>query len=170
MSLFHSTITVMGANNKALSNKVIAIIIALIVATILAQVASAYFLTPKAILHLGEGKFTARIADTDASRIKGLSGTDSLPRDHAMVFIFEENTRHGIWMKDMNYSIDIVWLDEAKQVVDYVTNVPPSSYPNKSFFPREDARYVVELNSGVVKDKGIKVGQVAFFSGTSKDL
>ena len=160
----------MSNHSNILSNRIIAIIIGLVVAAVLVQTVSAYFLIPKATLHLGEGKFTAKLADTEASRIKGLSGTESLPADHAMVFIFDTDGRHAIWMKDMQYSIDIIWLDEAKRVVDYVVNVPPSSYPNKTFYPREDARYVVELASGSVKDKSIQVGQVAYFSGMSKEL
>lgn len=160
----------MGAIRTGAGNKIVAIIILLAVTLLLTQVVSAYFSPPKATLHLGSGKFTARIADNDRTRIQGLSGTHSLPADEAMVFIFESDGRWAIWMKDMNYSIDIVWLNSSKQVVDFVTNVPPESYPNKTFLPKEAARYVVELKSGTVKAKDIRVGQVATFSGIDREL
>lgn len=160
----------MDAITKRRGDRIIVVFIALLVLVLLAQVAMSYFSSPQATVHIGDGKFTARIADTDKERIRGLSGTSSLPHDHAMVFVFDENGRHGIWMKDMNYSIDVVWLNESKQVVDFVTNVPPESYPNRTFVPKEDARYILEFNSGTVKAEGIRVGSLAIFSGANGEL
>ena len=159
----------MGSAQKNWGNRVIAIGIILIVAVLAVQVVSAHFATPKATLHIGGDKFIATIADTEASRIQGLSGTLHLGADHAMVLVFDADGRHGIWMKDMHYALDVLWLNESKQVVDYVTNVSPDSYP-RVFTPKEDARYVVELKAGTIKARGIRVGQVAVFSGTDKEL
>lgn len=154
---------------KNWGTKVLAGFVLLLVTLLLTQVVSAYFSPPKATLHLGDGKFSATIADTEATRIKGLSGTLHLPADHAMVFVFDGDARHGIWMKDMRYAIDIVWLNDAKQVVDFVMHVPADSYP-KVFTPKDNARYVVELKSGTVEKKNIRVGQFAVFSGTDRDI
>ena len=157
-----------GQSNKA--SKVIVASLLLILAIVLSQTVVAYFMPPKAVLHLGDGRFDIRIADTDRTRKKGLSDTPSLPADEALLFVFDRNGRWSIWMKDMNYPIDIVWLDDSMKVVDYVMNVPPDSYPTKSFFPKEDARYVVEFSSGTIKKKGIRLGQKAIVSGTSRQL
>ncbi len=142
----------------------------LLVLVIFVQAASSYFTQPTAVLHLAGARFDMRIADTDKTRIKGLSGTLDLPADEALLFVFDYDNRWSIWMKDMNYAIDIVWLNSNRKVVDFVTNVPPDSYPSKTFFPKEQARYVIEFRSGTVKEKGIKVGQEAVFSGTSRGL
>lgn len=133
------------------------------------QLVSAYLLPQTAVMHLASHRFDIKVVDDERTRQQGLSGTDSLPKDHAMLFVFETSGRWGIWMKDMNYSIDVIWLDESKRVVDYVTNIPPSSYPNR-FHPKVAARYIVEVNSGVVKEKGIRLGDTAVFSGTTKQL
>lgn len=151
-------------------NKIIIGAFVLLVAVLVSQVVGAYFMPQTAVLHLGSHRFEARIADTDRSRQQGLSGTMRLPADEAMVFIFDSDGRWPIWMKDMNYSIDIVWLDNSKHVVDFALDVSPDSYPTKTFFPKNEARYVVELKSGTVKAKGIRVGDQAVFSGTSKEL
>lgn len=140
------------------------------VAVLMAQFVSAYFLQPRAVMHLAGERFEVRIADNDRTRIKGLSGTSELPANEAMVFIFDNDSRHTIWMKDMNYSIDIVWLDASRTVVDYVTDVSPDTYPNRTFSPKADARYVAEFRSGTVQAKGIRVGQQAVFSGTSRNI
>lgn len=121
--------------------------------------------TPDATyIHFGNHTFKAKVASTQPARTKGLSGTSSLPKGEAMLFVFESDGNWSIWMKDMNYPIDIVWLDQRKMVVDYVSNAAPESYPNTSFTPKEKARYVVELPSGTVQDLSIKIGQGVHFA------
>lgn len=58
-------------------------------------------------------------------------------------------------MKDMQYSIDIVWLDAAKKVIYIVKDAHPDSYPEVIFKPPQEARYVIELKAGVVDSKRI---------------
>lgn len=118
---------------------------------------------PATSLQLGDGAFSAQLARTDEEQIKGLSGTASLAQDKAMIFVFSEDGRWPIWMKDMRYPIDIVWLDKDKTVVYIVKNAAPDSYP-KSFAPKEKARYVVELAAGTTDQKRIIIGRKAVFN------
>lgn len=95
---------------------------------------------------------------------KGLSGTDSLQTDHAIVFVFPREEKWSIWMKDMNYPIDILWLDGDKNVVYAEKDAQPSTYdkddPNnsKQFVPDKAARYVIEMASGTIERTGITIG------------
>lgn len=114
-------------------------------------------------IRLGEAEFTARIASSEADRQRGLSGTSELPEGRAMLFVYEQDGRPGIWMKDMSYPIDIVWLNSDKIVVDYKDNISPDTYPEFIFKPKEAARYVVELPSGTIEEASILVGQAAEF-------
>lgn len=150
-------------------NRIIVVSLLLVVAALASQVVTAYFMPQTAVMHLGSHRFDIRIADDDRTRTQGLSGTSDIASDEAMVFIFDSNSRHGIWMKDMNYAIDVVWLDESRRVVDYVVDVTPDSYP-RTFQPKEDARYIVELKSGTVRAKGIRFQDQAIFSGTDRDI
>lgn len=122
-------------------------------------------LRPHVNVHLGDGVFRADIADTEAERIKGLSGTTSLRQDQALLMVYQSDSKWPIWMKDMNYPIDIVWLDSNKKVVYIVKNAPPDSYPDK-FVPNDLARYVVELPAGTTSEKNIKIGEQANFDET----
>jgi uncharacterized protein len=79
-----------------------------------------------------------------------------------MLFVFDTDDYHGIWMKDMNYSIDIIWLDSGKTVVYMAEDVSPDTYP-EVFRPDVPARYVVELSAGAAHRHGITEGQVADF-------
>jgi len=98
---------------------------------------------------------------TDAQLQKGLSGTKNLPADQAMVFDFPSDGQWGMWMKDMNYPIDMVWLNAKREVVYTVKNAQPSSYPKTIFKPTVAARYVIELPSGTIEKTGIKNGDPA---------
>jgi uncharacterized membrane protein (UPF0127 family) len=104
------------------------------------------------------------VAQTEADREQGLSDTPSLASDHAMLFVFPNIGRPAIWMKDMNYSIDIVWLDNDKKVAYTVVGAQPSSYPNTIFQPDIDSRYVIELPAGTIEKTGIHRGDKAEFT------
>lgn len=104
--------------------------------------------------------YTASIANNKEERELGLSNTTSLPPDMLKLFIFEQSDSYGFWMKDMNYPIDIVFLNENMEVVSFFDNVRPDSYP-QVFYPESNSLYVLEMNTGerLVSglDKGIKV-------------
>lgn len=102
--------------------------------------------------------FNAKIAETDEERAQGLSGTKFLAPDSALLMIFPYDSSWGIWMKDMNYPIDIVWLDASFEVVHIERSLQPSSYPDNTYKPKKAARYVIELPASTVSRTYLKVG------------
>ncbi len=99
----------------------------------------------------------ASVAKTWAERIKGLSDTPYLPDEVVKLFVFDTVGEHSIWMKDMNYAIDIIWVDAENNIVDIKKNATPESYP-ESFSPKTDALYVIETKVGFVEKNKIKIG------------
>lgn len=120
-------------------------------------------------LRLGDGVFQAKILEKSAERVRGLSGTDRLPEANAMLFVFTDDAEHSIWMKDMNYNIDIVWLNKDKKVVHIRRDIAPSTYPDRFSSP-VPARYVIEFVSGTVGAKNIRIGQAAHFDIANKKV
>ena len=120
-------------------------------------------LQPHATVRISDGVFAAKVVRTPSEREKGLSGTNDLRQDQAMLFVYDKDNEWPIWMKDMNYPIDIVWLDKDKKVVYIVKNAPPESYPYETFIPKQEARYVLELPAGTVGKKSIIIGTEAAF-------
>jgi uncharacterized protein len=109
---------------------------------------------------IGGTSVRVELADTLDERVRGLSGRESLSEGEGMLFVFPEDGRYGFWMKDMNFSIDIIWLSSAGKVVHIAENVPPDSYP-ASFQPAEPARYVLEVPAGFAKAHNIALGSTA---------
>jgi len=109
------------------------------------------------ILILNNRRIFLEVADTDAKRVQGLSGRDDLPKGSAMLFAFPESSRQCMWMKDMNFSLDMVWLDGSKRITKVKESVAPSTYPES--FCADNAKYVLEFNVGTIKENNLKVGQ-----------
>lgn len=101
-------------------------------------------------------------ANTEASREQGLSYTDKLGSDQGMLFIFEEVVSPSFWMKDMNYPLDIIWIDKNKNVIGITKDIKPSTYPEK-FSPPSEVLYVLEVNSGFSDLHNINVGDIVSF-------
>ena len=92
-----------------------------------------------------------------AGRQKGLSGRSHLPQRQGMLFVFQSSGDYSIWMKDMNFALDIIWLGSDWRVVGLAETVQPSSYP-QSFYAETDSSYVIEINAGEVARAGLRIG------------
>lgn len=100
--------------------------------------------------------FQLRKATTPAEQEKGLSGTTNLAHQTGMIFIFQRPTNLCFWMKEMNYPIDMVWVDSDKKVVAVEANVSPKTYPEQSFC--HEGKYVIEVPANAAKKSGITKG------------
>ena len=123
-----------------------------------------YFLTVKekpAKVVLGGKEFRVEVANTMMSRAKGLSGHAPLADDEGMVFLFGESGNYGFWMKDMNFPIDIIWI-EGDKITTIAPNVGQDTYPS-SFYPDLFSDKVLEINAGTAQGLGVKVGDEVKF-------
>jgi uncharacterized membrane protein (UPF0127 family) len=110
-------------------------------------------------IKLADEIISVDIADTPQMRQKGLSGREALADNEGMFFIFERAEKHSFWMKDMNFSIDIVWINDAYTIVDITENLHPESYP-KTYRPSIPVRYVLELPSGWIERNKVNMGDM----------
>lgn len=113
---------------------------------------------PKTIpIFIGDTPVKASVADTLSSRMKGLSGTPFMPDDVVKLFAFGVPGPQSIWMKDMNYSIDVIWVAKEGEIVHIAEDVSPETYP-KSFSSPIPAWFVIETNAGFVSKNSIVLG------------
>jgi uncharacterized protein len=65
--------------------------------------------------------------------------------------VFDREGYQGFWMKEMNFPIDIVWLNKDKKIVHIEHNVSPDTYPKifnpNNEFNNEKSLYVLETNA-----------------------
>lgn len=108
------------------------------------------------LLHIDGIPVSVIIADTPELRRQGLSGRKEIGAA-GMLFVFDEPDYHGIWMKDMLFPIDIIWIDESLTVVGIDKGVRPDTYP-RTFRPPVPVRYVVETVERYTDTFGLSVG------------
>ena len=106
-----------------------------------------------------EKVFVLEVADRPLERQRGLSFRESLATDAGMLFVFEKPDKHGIWMKDVSFPLDIVWLDESFRVVNFKKDVSPDTFPTV-FISTSPALYVIEANAGFIDQFSIKIGEI----------
>lgn len=101
--------------------------------------------------------FDVEVVDNVVLMNKGLSGHKPLSDTQGMLFVFERPADNKFWMKDMTFSIDIIWFDVDKKIIYIEKGAKPESYP-KIFGPNADSLYVLEINTGLADKLGLKIG------------
>jgi uncharacterized membrane protein (UPF0127 family) len=108
-------------------------------------------------INIAGEKLGVELAISRAERAQGLSGYPLLAEDKGMLFVFDQSGRHSFWMKDMNFAIDIIWIDENLQIAYIQKDAKPESYPAQ-FMPDKPAKYVLEVVSGFSEKNNLKIG------------
>lgn len=108
-------------------------------------------------LTIGGDEFSIEIASSPSQRSLGLSGRESLGTKDGLLFVFQKDGMHEFWMKDMKFSIDMIWLDSNGVIVHIEPSVSPSTFP-ELFSSQSPARYVLEVNAGVAEQYHLQLG------------
>lgn len=107
--------------------------------------------------------FNINIVSTDKERIKGLSEQETLANNNGMLFVFDSEGNQSMWMKDMKFSLDLLWINNENKIVFLAYNQQPCD--NNNYCPSitndVPARYVLEINGGLIDKLGIKSGDYA---------
>ena len=122
------------------------------------------------VVRVGSLEFPVEVAASSEKRIKGLSGKGSLDAGTGMLFVFENEERLRFWMREMEISLDMVWIASNCRVIDVSENVP---FPEPDtpledlprYSPESPVKYVLEINGGESADLGLRIGDQVEFVG-----
>ena len=108
--------------------------------------------------------FTITIVKTEAERQKGLSGRASLPLDEGMLFLFDKPDSYAIWMKNMKFPIDIIFIRDDK-IVTITENAKPATTGEPPIYqPSQPSDKILEINAGLSKKNNFKPGDTVKIS------
>jgi uncharacterized membrane protein (UPF0127 family) len=89
------------------------------------------------------------VAETSATRLKGLLGRDGLGKGEGLWIVPTE----GVHTFRMRFALDLVFLNKKKQVTKIVPRLKPSRMAISIW-----AKSVLELPAGVIEETGTQVG------------
>lgn len=125
--------------------------------------ATAHAELPAVDLAIGMHRIRAEVADSMGTRMEGLMYRKSMPQGAGMVFVFDENAAHCMWMKNTLIPLSVAFIDEAGEIINIADMQPQSEQTHCAARP---ARYALEMNKGWFAQRGIKAG--ARFRGLEK--
>ena len=115
--------------------------------------------------------FDVEIVDQPKDMARGLQFRPALAKNAGMLFVFPRSDVNKFWMKDTWIPLDMIWLNEDKEIVDIATNVPPCKEdPCPSYGANVFSRYVLEVNAGDAEHLGLIIGDQARFRGSASSL
>jgi uncharacterized protein len=106
--------------------------------------------------------FLAEVARTREEQMRGLMYRQALARDRCMIFLYDEDGDHRIWMKNCLISLDVVWVTADGTVVETSPNTPPCSPMRGDDCPTYGgsvpARHFIEFPVGTLARLGLRPG------------
>lgn len=111
---------------------------------------------------VNDASFQVELAETEAEKQIGLSDTENLSENEGMLFLFDEPGFYSFWMRNMNFPIDIIFIN-GDRVTTVISNALPPSETGGSlptFQPTEESDKVLEVNAGIAKKYNITEGSI----------
>ena len=139
-------------------NSLLTLLVVLIVVFLGFSILVYSFLNDRQIV-VNNHKINVLVADTKDSRAKGLGGWNRLGKNQGMLFKYSGNGIYCVWMKDMKFALDLIWIDETWKIVDLTKNASPKSFPG-TYMSSEPVRYVLEVPAGFANKNNLKIGDV----------
>ena len=106
-------------------------------------------------LNAGMHLIRAEVAADYASRMTGLMHRSSMPSNVGMLFIFDDDQRQCMWMKNTLIPLSVAFIDEKGTVINIEDMAPQTEDSHCASRP---SRYALEMNRGWFAARGIKPG------------
>jgi len=117
--------------------------------------------TPTREVVINQQELNVLAASTPAQHYRGLSGRKDLTGLDGMIFIFSDSQVREFVMREMNFPLDIVFI-QANKIIKIEENlVPEGRQPTKIYTSGAPCDLVLEVPAGQVKEFGWQVGQEA---------
>ncbi|PLX28550.1 hypothetical protein C0581_01850 [Candidatus Parcubacteria bacterium] len=116
---------------------------------------------PHMTVELKDQRLNVLVAKNIYQQRKGLGGRDSLAPYDGMLFPYSLLGKPTMVMRDMEFSIDIVWFLDG-EVVDFAPQVAiepdREEYEYTKYYPRTEANLVLELPGGWSDEYDLRIG------------
>lgn len=109
--------------------------------------------------HISSDKhfFEVQIAKEPHEKEQGLMFLKrKLKANQGMLFVYEDNSKPSLWMKNTYIPLDAIFIDKKGQVTDLIENLKPRSTVSRR--TNVPCKYALEVNANTIKKMNIKRG------------
>jgi hypothetical protein len=97
----------------------------------------------------------AEIANTEDTRLRGLMFRKALPRNQGMIFVYPEEGRHAMWMRNTPIPLSVAFIDRDGTILN-IEDMEP--HTERAHAAAGNARYALEMNRGWFEKRAIRPG------------
>jgi uncharacterized membrane protein (UPF0127 family) len=116
-------------------------------------------------VRLSSGKVMKVEVATEGDDIaRGLIGRESLPMDSGLLIAYRGDVQTKYTLMGYRFSIDILYIDESKTIVNLKENAVPCRTPECGYPSIWPYRYALMVPAGTVKRLNIHAGDVLSFN------
>lgn len=121
----------------------------------LTAVAFAQSAMPVIDLSIGMYRIESEVAANDQHRQLGLMNRKEMPVQHGMLFVFDQENTHCMWMRNTLLPLSVAFVDGQGRIIN-IEDMQPQTDDNHC--AKQPARYALEMNLGWFEKRGIKRG------------
>jgi uncharacterized protein len=107
-----------------------------------------------------EVEVAVEIADTQEEREVGLMHREFLPDDTGMIFLFDEETTGGFWMKNTLIPLSIAFMGGDGTILRILDMEPCEADPCEIYDPGVPYESALEVNQGAFASWGVEEGDL----------
>lgn len=132
-------------------------------------------LDKKIKVYVGNKEYIAYVAETEEDKVQGLSNVTQLDWNGALLFDYSDDPQDSLVFntKDMNFPIDIIFIDDNDDVVAIAQGIPGSNESIQCIAESDEKlKYVLEVNvnSGIRLDDEIDIEDNDEFGDVDDDF
>lgn len=106
--------------------------------------------------------FNIEIAESEYETQTGLMYRESMEEDQGMLFIFPDIAMRSFYMKNTQFPLDIIYIDENMKIASFQKDAKP--YNESGLSSKVPVKYVFEINAGISEKLGLEIGDTISFT------
>ncbi len=107
-------------------------------------------------------KIDIEIADTEYETSTGLMYRSGMDKNQGMLFIFDDVGMHSFYMKNTEFDLDIIFIDDELKIASYQDHA--KAMDESGISSQVPVRYVLEINAGLRSQWGLEIGDRIVFT------
>lgn len=102
------------------------------------------------LINIGDKQYKCKIAKSEEEKRQGLMDVENLPVDEGMLFVWDREDTHQMWMKNTLIPLDMIAINDDDEVI----MVYPAFPKDETLIPFIGSKYILEVNA----NSGIQIG------------